>query len=99
MNIINRKSTGPTSRGPYTWKKLPARSTPVVFAFYMSSIMAVLMCLIITAVNQGVSNHFLEDVFSAYKVAMPSAFICVMVVRPFVSYLVLRTVQTTDNFS
>lgn len=75
-------------------RKLPANTTPVVFAFYMSSIMAVLMCLIITAVNQGVSAHYLADVFNAYKIAMPSAFICVMAVRPFVGYLVVKTVQT-----
>lgn len=75
-------------------RKLPAYTTPVVFAFYMSAIMAVLLCLIITAANQGVSAHYLEDVFNAYKIAMPSAFICVMVVRPFVGYLVVKTVQT-----
>ncbi|EEF79902.1 DUF2798 domain-containing protein [Methylophaga thiooxydans] len=75
-------------------RKLPASTTPVVFAFYMSAIMAVLMCLIITGANQGVSAHYLEDAFNAYKIAMPSAFICVMAVRPLVGYLVQKTVQT-----
>lgn len=99
MKNINRNKTRSTRIGSHTWKKLPARTTPVVFAFYMSAIMAVLMCLIITAANQGVSAHYLEDVFNAYKIAMPSAFICVIAVRPFVSYLVLRTVQTKDGVS
>lgn len=77
-------------------RKLPARLTPVVFAFYMSAIMAVLMCLIITAVNQGISAHYLQDVIEAYKIAMPSAFICVMLVRPLVMQLVSRTVTVCD---
>ncbi|MCX4188314.1 DUF2798 domain-containing protein [Methylophaga sp. OBS4] len=75
-------------------RKLPARMTAIVFAFYMSAIMAVLMCLIITAVNRGVSAHYLEDFINAYKVAMPCAFICVMAVRPLVMSLVNWTVQT-----
>lgn len=73
-------------------RKLPARLTPVVFAFYMSAIMAALMCLIITAVNQGFDDHYLLSAFHAYEVAMPSAFICVMLVRPLVMKLVAGTV-------
>lgn len=76
-------------------RKLPASLTPVVFAFYMSAIMAVLMCLIITAVNQGLGEGFLSAAFHAYQVAMPSAFVCVMLVRPIVMRLVAGTVATT----
>lgn len=72
--------------------KLPAKLTPVVFAFYMSSIMALLMCLIITAVHQGINGQLFHEALVAYKVAMPSAFICVLVVRPVVMGLVKRTV-------
>lgn len=75
-------------------RKLPAKATPVVFAFYMASIMAMLMCFIIIAAESGVSSHYLLDVINTYKIAMPSAFICIMFVRPVVSRLVLKTVQT-----
>lgn len=74
-------------------RKLPAKATPVVFAFYMASIMAMLMCFIIIAAESGVSSHYLSDVINTYKIAMPSAFICIMFVRPVVSRLVLKTVQ------
>lgn len=73
-------------------KKLPVRLTPVVFAFYMSAIMAALMSLIITAVNQGFDNHYLLNAVHAYQIAMPSAFLCVMMVRPLVMKLVAYTV-------
>lgn len=55
-------------------KKLPGKLKPVVFAFYMSAIMAALMCFIITAVNQGFGHHYLLNVFHAYEVAMPVSF-------------------------
>jgi predicted Co/Zn/Cd cation transporter (cation efflux family) len=74
------------------WRKLPAKLTPIVFAFYMSAIMAVLMCLIITAVNQGLGDGYLLAAIHAYQVAMPSAFVCVMLVRPIVMRLVAGTV-------
>lgn len=74
-------------------RKLPAKLMPVVFAFYMSSIMAVLMCLIITAVNQGLGEGYLLAAIHAYQIAMPSAFICVMLVRPIVMRLVASTVS------
>jgi hypothetical protein len=54
--------------------------------------MAVLMCLIITAVNQGLSDGYLLAAIHAYQVAMPSAFVCVMLVRPIVMRLVAGTV-------
>lgn len=62
----------------------------------MPSIMAALMCLIITAVHQGVNGQLLYDAFAAYKIAMPAAFICVLMVRPLVMALVKRTVSAND---
>ena len=51
--------------------KLGVRATPYVFAFYMSSIMALLMCSTIVAVNYGLSAGYIAQVFKAYVVAMP----------------------------
>ena len=73
-------------------RRLPARLTPIVFAFFMSAIMAMLMCLIITAVNQGLGDGYLLAALHAYQVAMPAAFVCIMLVRPLVMRLVTCTV-------
>lgn len=51
------------------------------------------MCLIITAVHQGINKQLIPEAFIAYKVAMPAAFICVLMVRPVVMALVKRTVS------
>lgn len=74
--------------------RLPKHATPYVFALYMATIMAFLMCLVITLAEFGVDEHYLENVMNAYRVAMPSAFVCVLVVRPIVARLVAWTVQT-----
>jgi len=75
-----------------SWK-LPARAMPVAFAFFMSGIMAMLMSLVITAANRGLSEGYLQAVLSAYSLAMPVAFVCVMLVRPIVLKLVSLTVR------
>jgi hypothetical protein len=73
--------------------RLPKHATPYVFALYMATIMAFLMCLVITLAEFGIGEHYMENVMNAYRVAMPSAFICVLVVRPFVARLVTWTVR------
>lgn len=78
---------------PASGKKLHAKYTPYVFAFYMSAIMAFLMSLIIVAANSGMTDHYPSQVLHAYRIAMPSAFFCILVVRPLVMWLVRRTVN------
>lgn len=73
--------------------RLPKHATPYVFALYMATIMAFLMCLVITIAEFGVGEDYMEHVMSAYRVAMPSAFVCVLIVRPIVARLVACTVQ------
>lgn len=73
--------------------RLPNRATPYVFALYMATIMAFLMCLVITLAEFGLDEHYLGNVMNAYRVAMPSAFVCVLVVRPMVARLVAWTVH------
>ncbi|WP_060509127.1 DUF2798 domain-containing protein [Pseudomonas sp. NBRC 111124] len=74
-------------------RKLRPSATPYVFAFYMSSIMALLMCFVITAANAGVNPAYLGNVLRAYQLAMPVAFVCVLMVRPVVLKLVAITVH------
>ncbi|MDF0729967.1 DUF2798 domain-containing protein [Pseudomonas entomophila] len=79
-----------TSRNP---RKLHPATTPYVFAFYMSAIMALLMCFVITAANGGMEGDYLGKVLKAYQLAMPVAFVCVLMVRPLVVRLVAVTVR------
>ncbi|HDS1791241.1 DUF2798 domain-containing protein [Pseudomonas putida] len=74
-------------------RKLHPVATPYVFALYMSSIMALLMCFVITAANAGFTPEYLGNVLKAYQLAMPVAFVCVLVVRPVVVRLVAITVH------
>lgn len=69
-------------------RKLPARYSPIAFAFFMSAIMAFLMCLVITAANNKLASDYLPKVFHVYQLAMPVAFVCVLAVRPLVLKLV-----------
>ncbi|MFJ3470850.1 DUF2798 domain-containing protein [Pseudomonas sp. NPDC090201] len=73
--------------------RFPNPMTPYVFALYMATIMAFLMCLVITLAEFGVGEHYMESVMNAYRVAMPSAFVCVLIVRPVVARLVAWTVH------
>ncbi|RYY76366.1 MAG: DUF2798 domain-containing protein [Gammaproteobacteria bacterium] len=84
----------------YLIGRLPARYSPVVFAFFMSSIMAFLMCLVITAANHNLTVAYLKSeyfsgVLHAYKLAMPVAFMCVLAVRPLVVKLVALCVKNS----
>lgn len=74
-------------------RKIPKRFTPVVFAFYMAGIMAFLMCAVIVGAGTGLANGYLWRVLGAYALAMPVAFVCVLVVRPVVLRLTVATVQ------
>lgn len=74
-------------------RKLHPKFTPLVFAFYMSLIMAFLMSMIIVAANSGIADHYLAQVIHAYSIAMPSAFFCILLVRPLVMQMVKLTVK------
>ncbi|MBI3898710.1 MAG: DUF2798 domain-containing protein [Gammaproteobacteria bacterium] len=74
-------------------QKLPKQFTAILFAFYMSAIMAFLMCLAITLINTGYGGNFFTRAMQAYLVAMPMAFVCVLIVRPLVMQLVGWTVE------
>ncbi|KPG91632.1 MULTISPECIES: DUF2798 domain-containing protein [Pseudomonas] len=74
-------------------RRLSSRATPYVFALYMATIMAFLMSLVITAANSGIDNDYLNNALHAYKLAMPVAFLCILVVRPIVIKLVALTVH------
>jgi hypothetical protein len=74
--------------------RLPKNLGPYVFALYMATIMAFLMCLIITWAEFGLGGDYFEKVMNAYRIAMPAAFLCILVVRPLVGRLVALSVRT-----
>lgn len=73
-------------------QKLPRSFTPYVFSFYMATIMALLMCGTIVAVQAGFGPGYWASVFKTYALAMPVAFCCVLLVRPLVLRMVALTV-------
>ncbi|KQR78222.1 hypothetical protein ASG25_03560 [Rhizobium sp. Leaf384] len=48
----------------------------------MAGIMAFIMCWIIVSANSGIDAGLPRRVFSAYAIAMPAAFVSVLIVRP-----------------
>ncbi|WP_255503934.1 DUF2798 domain-containing protein [Moraxella sp. VT-16-12] len=72
---------------------IPAKFTPVVFAFYMSALMAFLMSGVLVAVNTGFGGNYVMRVLGAYLIAFPIAFVCVAILRPVVLKLVDLTIQ------
>ncbi|WP_455813585.1 DUF2798 domain-containing protein [Pseudomonas graminis] len=73
--------------------RLPKRTSPYIFALYMATIMAFLMSLVITLAEFGMGPDYMTNVMNAYKVALPAAFVCILVVRPIVIRLVGLTVH------
>jgi len=76
-----------------SFRRIPNKYTPYVFAFLMAGIMAFLMSMVIVAANSGIQTGYLFRVLHAYALAMPIAFICVLIVRPIVMYLVQQLVD------
>jgi hypothetical protein len=74
--------------------KIPKRFTPYVFAFFMAGIMAFLMSMIIVAASSGIDGEYSLRVIHSYTLAMPAAFVCVLIVRPIVANLVAIFVDT-----
>jgi len=84
----------PDSQSATARRKLHRRYTPLVFAFYMSLIMAFLMCCTIVAAHSGFDTGYWRRVMYGYAIAMPIAFCCVLGVRPLVMRLVALTVHS-----
>jgi hypothetical protein len=81
------------NRTKKSFRKIPKKFTPYVFAFFMAGIMAFLMSMVIVAANIGVQAGYVLHVLHAYSLAMPVAFCCVLIVRPIVMHLVSSLVE------
>jgi hypothetical protein len=72
--------------------KLPHQLSAFVFAFYMSSFIALVMSAVLTYFGSGFSPDYLAQVGRAYALAMPVGFLCVILFRPLVVVLMRATV-------
>lgn len=73
--------------------KLPHKYSTLAFAFYMAGIIAFVMSAVLTAFVYGVETGYIWIVLRSYAMAFPTAFICVLIFRPFIFFLVRKTVQ------
>lgn len=74
--------------------KIPARFTPIVFAFVMAMLMAFIMSGILTLVNLGPVAGFFSKWMHAFPIAWACAFPSVMLVSPIVRRLVAMLVES-----
>ncbi|MGX2950715.1 DUF2798 domain-containing protein [Ursidibacter sp. B-7004-1] len=72
---------------------IPAKYTSYVVAFYMAGFMAFLMSMVLVAINTGVGDGYVKRVLFNYSIAMPIAFVCVILIRPIVTKLTNLTVK------
>ena len=72
--------------------KIPHRLAAIAFAFYMSVIISLVMCSVLTYFSVGLSTDYITKVLKAYVVALPVGFFSVIVCRPVVVFLMSKTV-------
>ena len=77
--------------------KIPAKFTPIAFAFFMSMLMAFLMSAVLTLVNLGPVPDFLARWMRAFAIAWSCAFPAVILVAPIARKLVLMLVHTAPT--
>jgi hypothetical protein len=73
--------------------KLPHKFSSIAFAAYMAGIIAFVMSAVLTALGSGLGDGYIWRVLRSYAVAFPVAFICVVIFRPLIVYLVKKTVH------
>ncbi|MBL8522516.1 MAG: DUF2798 domain-containing protein [Betaproteobacteria bacterium] len=73
--------------------KIPARHTPIVFAFFMSMLMAFIMSGVLTLVNLGPVADYFSKWMRAFAIAWACAFPTVLLVAPIARRLVAAVVE------
>ena len=77
--------------------KLPHKLSSSAFAAYMAGIIAFVVSAALTLINTGMAVGYLSRVLNTYAVAFPVAFTGVVIFRPFVLFLVRKTVQSPPS--
>ena len=73
---------------------IPAKFTPVVFAFFMSMMMAFVMSGVLTFVNLGAIPDFFNRWMRAFAVAWTFAFPSVLFLAPIARKIVSKLIVT-----
>lgn len=73
-------------------KKLPKKYAGIVFSFYASAIMVLIVSGVLVMFNTGWDSGYPARLVKAYLITWPVAFCSLLAVRPLVSKLVGMTV-------
>ena len=75
-----------------TMKKLPKKYAGVLFSFYASAIMVLIMSAVLVALNTGLGEGFGLRLVKSYMIAWPVAFTSLLAIRPLVVRMVAASV-------
>ena len=73
-------------------KKLPKKYAGVLFSFYASAIMVLIMSAVLVALNTGLGAGFGLRLAKSYTIAWPVAFTSLLAIRPLVVRMVAASV-------
>ena len=73
-------------------KKLPKKYAGVLFSFYASAIMVLIMSAVLVAMNTGLGAGFGLRLVKSYMIAWPVAFTSLLAIRPLVVRMVAASV-------
>ena len=76
---------------------IPAKYAPLVFAFFMSMMMAFLMSGVLTIVNLGFPSDFISRWIRAFVIAWCFAFPAVLLVAPMARKIVEKLIQPLEK--
>ena len=65
-------------------KKLPKKYAGVLFSFYASTVMVLIVSVVLVALNTGIDAGYLQRLLKSYLITWPVAFASLLGVRPLV---------------
>jgi hypothetical protein len=72
--------------------KIDAKHSNLLFAFFMSVLMAFLMSGVLTAIHLGITPHFIAQWLHSFVLAWPIAFPSILLLAPIVRKIVAHLV-------
>ena len=74
-------------------KKLPKKYAGVLFSFYASTVMVLIVSAVLVALNTGIDAGYLQRLLKSYLITWPVAFASLLGVRPLVVKWVAASVS------
>lgn len=72
-------------------KKIPSKYSNLLFTFYSTTLMALIMSATLVAVNTGIDSGWPMRTLRAYVLGWPVAFTSILMIRPLAGKLVAWT--------